>query len=200
MSAMKLIEQARAKGNTIDSFISFCGGLPAPEFAQGVLGYKFSYVLPFFRHSRFRFCAEKDARDRILVSRNEMLTSGCKQMVTKRSSHRRAQSSNLPSLLPRAQHPLHLAPQLLLPQHPNPPRLLIRRNPKSRFDLLSPGVRARGGFTEHFERDVEVSWICKDCRGDAEDWVAGFSGDGARVGEVEFVRRCLFGESCRQED
>ena len=46
MSAMRLIQEARTKGNKIDSFVSFCGGLPAPEFSNGLLGYKFSFVPP----------------------------------------------------------------------------------------------------------------------------------------------------------
>jgi hypothetical protein len=30
-SAIKLLEELRAEGKAINSFISFCGGLPAPE-------------------------------------------------------------------------------------------------------------------------------------------------------------------------
>lgn len=42
MAAMSLISQARDKGHEIKSFVSFCGGLPAPECLNGPLGYKFS--------------------------------------------------------------------------------------------------------------------------------------------------------------
>lgn len=42
-SAMRLIAEARASGNAIKSFVSFCGGLPAPEVSNGPLGYKFSW-------------------------------------------------------------------------------------------------------------------------------------------------------------
>ncbi|KAM0786112.1 hypothetical protein ACM66B_006922 [Microbotryomycetes sp. NB124-2] len=42
-SAMQLIEEAQTAGNKIESFVSFCGGLPAPEISDGPLGYKFSW-------------------------------------------------------------------------------------------------------------------------------------------------------------
>jgi len=41
--AVKTIEQVHAKGGKILSFISFCGGLPAPEASNNPLGYKFSW-------------------------------------------------------------------------------------------------------------------------------------------------------------
>lgn len=41
-SAMRIIRDARARGEEIISFTSFCGGLPAPETAN-TLGYKFSW-------------------------------------------------------------------------------------------------------------------------------------------------------------
>lgn len=70
MSAMKLIEEAKGNGNKIDSFVSFCGGLPAPEFSDGLLGYKFSCVLrlrpstskPYFESTKF--CREPVLRIR----------------------------------------------------------------------------------------------------------------------------------------
>ncbi|KAK4052299.1 hypothetical protein OIO90_004380 [Microbotryomycetes sp. JL221] len=40
---MQLIEEAKTAGNKIDSFVSFCGGLPSPEISDGPLGYKFSW-------------------------------------------------------------------------------------------------------------------------------------------------------------
>ena len=43
-SAVSLIDKLQSEGKQIVSFTSFCGGLPAPEFADGVpLGYKFSW-------------------------------------------------------------------------------------------------------------------------------------------------------------
>lgn len=43
MSAMKIIDDVTARGGTIRSFQSVCGGLPAPEAANNPLKYKFSW-------------------------------------------------------------------------------------------------------------------------------------------------------------
>lgn len=43
-SAHAMLERIRGSGGSVSSFVSFCGGLPAPEAAEGVpLGYKFSW-------------------------------------------------------------------------------------------------------------------------------------------------------------
>ncbi|KAJ2701701.1 hypothetical protein FB645_004542 [Coemansia sp. IMI 203386] len=42
-SAMQIIDQAHARGDKIKSFISWCGGLTAPEDSNNQLGYKFSW-------------------------------------------------------------------------------------------------------------------------------------------------------------
>ncbi len=41
MLAMELFETIRDDGGRIDSYISYCGGLPAPEYADNPLRYKF---------------------------------------------------------------------------------------------------------------------------------------------------------------
>ncbi len=43
MSAMKVIHEVEAKGGKVISFISWCGGLPAPEASDNPFGYKFSW-------------------------------------------------------------------------------------------------------------------------------------------------------------
>ena len=43
MSAMKIFDDVRAKGGKITSFMSYCGGLPAPEANDNPWGYKFSW-------------------------------------------------------------------------------------------------------------------------------------------------------------
>lgn len=43
MEAMRLIHQAKASGGRVVSFISYCGGLPAPEAKDNPFGYKFSW-------------------------------------------------------------------------------------------------------------------------------------------------------------
>lgn len=41
--AMKFMDQIRDKKGKIKSFVSWCGGLPAPEYSNNPLGYKFSW-------------------------------------------------------------------------------------------------------------------------------------------------------------
>ncbi|KAK6459678.1 seventh step in lysine biosynthesis pathway [Scheffersomyces xylosifermentans] len=41
--AVKTIEEVHAQGGKIKSFLSYCGGLPAPENSDNPLGYKFSW-------------------------------------------------------------------------------------------------------------------------------------------------------------
>ncbi|PGH10620.1 saccharopine dehydrogenase [NADP+, L-glutamate-forming] [Polytolypa hystricis UAMH7299] len=41
--AVKMISEVHAAGGKITSFLSFCGGLPAPEASDNPLGYKFSW-------------------------------------------------------------------------------------------------------------------------------------------------------------
>ncbi|ORZ00118.1 Saccharopine dehydrogenase-domain-containing protein [Syncephalastrum racemosum] len=43
MSAMKIIDEAKAEGKKIRSFVSWCGGLPAPEASNLPFSYKFSW-------------------------------------------------------------------------------------------------------------------------------------------------------------
>ncbi|KAK7035410.1 hypothetical protein VNI00_011941 [Paramarasmius palmivorus] len=41
--AVKTIDEIHAKGGKVKKFLSYCGGLPAPQFADNPLGYKFSW-------------------------------------------------------------------------------------------------------------------------------------------------------------
>jgi saccharopine dehydrogenase (NADP+, L-glutamate forming)/spermidine synthase len=43
MTAMKIIHQAQKHGGVVTRFISYCGGLPAPEANDNPFGYKFSW-------------------------------------------------------------------------------------------------------------------------------------------------------------
>jgi hypothetical protein len=43
MLAMKMIDKAHARGGRVQSFVCFCGGLPAPTAANNPLGYKFRF-------------------------------------------------------------------------------------------------------------------------------------------------------------
>lgn len=40
---MECIDQIHEEGGKIDSFVSYCGGLPAPEYSNNPLRYKFSW-------------------------------------------------------------------------------------------------------------------------------------------------------------
>ncbi len=43
MSAMRVIDDIKARGGTLTTFVSYCGGLPAPDANTNPLGYKFSW-------------------------------------------------------------------------------------------------------------------------------------------------------------
>lgn len=41
--ALECIHEAQRQGGIVESFVSYCGGLPAPEFSDNPLRYKFSW-------------------------------------------------------------------------------------------------------------------------------------------------------------
>ncbi|KAG0359381.1 Saccharopine dehydrogenase-domain-containing protein [Gamsiella multidivaricata] len=43
LSAMKMIDEVKSEGGKVTSFVSWCGGLPAPEASNVPLSYKFSW-------------------------------------------------------------------------------------------------------------------------------------------------------------
>ncbi|XP_059833923.1 alpha-aminoadipic semialdehyde synthase, mitochondrial [Hypanus sabinus] len=43
MLAMSRFDEAKEQGSTVESYVSFCGGVPAPECSDNPLGYKFSW-------------------------------------------------------------------------------------------------------------------------------------------------------------
>lgn len=43
LTAMKMIREAHQQKWKVESFVSWCGGLPAPEDSNNILGYKFSW-------------------------------------------------------------------------------------------------------------------------------------------------------------
>ncbi|KAG0307666.1 hypothetical protein BGZ98_010135 [Dissophora globulifera] len=43
LSAMRMIDEVKAEGGKVTSFVSWCGGLPAPEASDVPLSYKFSW-------------------------------------------------------------------------------------------------------------------------------------------------------------
>ena len=43
LSAMQIIDEAHANGEQVEAFVSWCGGIPAPDENDNPLGYKFSW-------------------------------------------------------------------------------------------------------------------------------------------------------------
>jgi len=43
LEALRVIEHVHEQGGKVRSFVSWCGGLPMPEYSQNPLGYKFSW-------------------------------------------------------------------------------------------------------------------------------------------------------------
>lgn len=43
MGTMKIVNEAKKAGFKIESYESYCGGLPGAEYADNPLGYKFSW-------------------------------------------------------------------------------------------------------------------------------------------------------------
>lgn len=75
LSAMRIIDEAHAEGAQIESFVSWCGGLPAPEANDNPLGYKFSWapravLLALLNEAHFRRNGEN-----VSLSRDELLPS-----------------------------------------------------------------------------------------------------------------------------
>jgi alpha-aminoadipic semialdehyde synthase len=52
---MELFEIIRDDGGRIDSYVSYCGGLPAPEYADNPLRYKFRLKKTIFLLSKIPF-------------------------------------------------------------------------------------------------------------------------------------------------
>lgn len=71
--AVKTIDEVHKKGGKITSFLSYCGGLPAPEDSDNPLGYKFSWssrgVLLALRNSAKYF---KDGKEESISSEDLM--------------------------------------------------------------------------------------------------------------------------------
>jgi len=72
--AVKIIDEIHAEGGKVDSFLSYCGGLPAPSSADNPLGYKFSWssrgvLLALLNTARYY----KDGKD-ITVDGKELMS------------------------------------------------------------------------------------------------------------------------------
>ena len=56
LMAMKMIDSAHKRGGRVQSFVSYCGGLPAPEAANNPLGYKFRFVWHVKKRYQLQLC------------------------------------------------------------------------------------------------------------------------------------------------
>ncbi|PWN51060.1 putative chimeric spermidine synthase/saccharopine reductase [Violaceomyces palustris] len=75
--AVKAIDEVHAEGGKIKSFLSYCGGLPAPEAADNPLGYKFSWssrgvLLALRNTAKFYQAGSKEA---LTVSGQELMAA-----------------------------------------------------------------------------------------------------------------------------
>lgn len=81
ISAMKIIDRVRTRGGKVVSFISSCGGLPAPEANDNPFGYKFSWsprgVLMAGRNDA-RFL--KDGKE-VCIPHHQLFSSSWKTVV-----------------------------------------------------------------------------------------------------------------------
>lgn len=80
--AMQVIDDVHAKGGKVLSFISYCGGLPAPECSNNPLGYKFSWsprgVLLAVRNE----AKYKENGKVVTIPGPELLRQGAKRIFT----------------------------------------------------------------------------------------------------------------------
>ena len=75
LGAMEIIDAERDKGHAIESFVSWCGGLPAPEAANNPFAYRFSWspmgvLLAAQNDAQFRENGQE-----IFIKDSELLTS-----------------------------------------------------------------------------------------------------------------------------
>jgi len=73
LSAMQIIDAAHAKGEQIEAFVSWCGGLPAPDDNNNPLGYKFSWnpkgaILVLLNEARYM----QEGKNKTIASENLM--------------------------------------------------------------------------------------------------------------------------------
>jgi len=75
MSALRIIADAQARGGTVTSFSSVCGGLPAPECADNPLMYKFSWSPAGVMAAAENSATYRRAGEVVRVAANELLRS-----------------------------------------------------------------------------------------------------------------------------
>ncbi|KAF5380062.1 hypothetical protein D9615_006114 [Tricholomella constricta] len=71
--AVKTIDEVHAKGGKIKKFLSYCGGLPAPECANNPLGYKFSWSSRGVLLALLNAASFRDSSKTVSVSGSELM-------------------------------------------------------------------------------------------------------------------------------
>ncbi|THV02826.1 hypothetical protein K435DRAFT_852469 [Dendrothele bispora CBS 962.96] len=71
--AVKTIDEVHAKGGKVKHFLTYCGGLPAPQFANNPLGYKFSWSSRGFLLAAFNDAAYISKGKRVNVPGKKLM-------------------------------------------------------------------------------------------------------------------------------
>ncbi|KAG5644355.1 hypothetical protein DXG03_008652 [Asterophora parasitica] len=71
--AVKTIDEVHSKGGKIKQFLSYCGGLPAPECANNPLGYKFSWSSRGVLLALLNAASFRDASKTVSISGEQLM-------------------------------------------------------------------------------------------------------------------------------
>ncbi|KIJ53533.1 hypothetical protein M422DRAFT_201755 [Sphaerobolus stellatus SS14] len=80
--AVKTIDEVHAKGGKIKHFLSYCGGLPAPEASDNPLGYKFSWSSRGVLLALLNNASYLSGGKSVTVSGNELMTAAKPIFIT----------------------------------------------------------------------------------------------------------------------
>ncbi|THV02830.1 spermidine synthase [Dendrothele bispora CBS 962.96] len=143
--AVKTINEVHAKGGKVKQFLSYCGGLPAPQFASNPLGYKFSWS------SRGVLLA--------LLNNAAYLAGGKKVTVSGEK------------LMAEAK-PYYISPAYAFVAYPNRDSTGFREwykiDGEGEGETVVRGTLRYQGFPEFIKALVEVGWL----NGDGQAWLA----------------------------
>ncbi|KAK7454487.1 hypothetical protein VKT23_011242 [Stygiomarasmius scandens] len=134
--AIKTIDEVHAKGGKIKQFLSYCGGLPAPQFASNPLGYKFSW----------------SSRGVLLALLNNAAYLSGGKTVTVSGSKLMAEAK-----------PFYISPAYAFVAYPNrdstPFREWYRIDGDGEGETVVRGTLRYQGFPEFIKALVEVGWL-----------------------------------------
>jgi len=131
--AIKTIDEVHAKGGKVKQFISYCGGLPAPECSGNPLGYKFSWSSRGVLLALLNSASYLSDGNRINVSGQELM--GCA-------------------------NPYYISPAFAFVAYPNrdsTPFQQFYNIPEA--DTVIRGTLRYQGFPEFIKALVELGWL-----------------------------------------